>query len=132
MTYDTSSEAFSLPNTTPYDLIGGEGGVRRLVNRFYDIMDNEPAATGIRAMHAADLSPMRQALFEFMSGWLGGPRLYGKCVMSAHQPFSIGVDERDQWLMCMQRALSDNKVSLPVREVLERRLYAMADFVRNR
>ena len=28
----------------PYDLIGGEAAVRRIVNRFYDIMDSAPEA----------------------------------------------------------------------------------------
>ena len=46
-------------------------------------------------MHAPDLAPMRQKLFEFMSGWLGGPNLYfarsdRKCMVSAHAPYDIG------------------------------------------
>ena len=57
-------------------------------------------------LHAADLSPMRERLPEFLSGWLGGPPLYFQrpdhnCIVSAHRPFAIGPDERDQWLMCM-------------------------------
>jgi len=30
--------------TTMYDWIGGEEGVRKLVNRFYDIMDSDEEA----------------------------------------------------------------------------------------
>jgi hemoglobin len=127
-----SPEEHSFSTATLYDVLGGEGGVHRLVDRFYDVMDREPAAASIRAMHAADLSPVRQRLFEFLSGWLGGPRLYGKCVVGAHRPFSIGADERDQWFMCMQRALSDAEISLPVQKRLEQRLFSMADFMRNR
>ncbi|TAL00701.1 MAG: globin [Rhodospirillaceae bacterium] len=129
---DDTSPAGQPPQKNPYDMIGGEAGVRRLVDRFYDIMDSEPEATAIRAMHAADLSPMRQRLFEFMSGWLGGPRLYNRCVMSAHQPFAIGTAERDQWLKCMQRALTDIDADPAVRKLLEQPLFSMADAVRNR
>lgn len=128
----TSPSPVPPPDATPYMLIGAEAGLRALVDRFYDIMDTEPAAAGIRAMHAADLGPMRQALFEFMSGWLGGPRLYSRCVMSAHRQFSIGVDERDQWLMCMRRALSDAQVDPSVEKMLQQPLFAIADALRNR
>jgi truncated hemoglobin YjbI len=37
---------------TAYDLVGGEPAVRRLVDRFYDLMDTAPEAAGIRALHA--------------------------------------------------------------------------------
>jgi hemoglobin len=116
---------------SPYDLLGGEPGVRALVDRFYDIMDADPAAAGIRAMHGADLAPMRQKLFEFMSGWLGGPRLYSSCIMSGHRPFAIGANERDQWLTCMRRAMDDT-ASAQVREMLDQPLAAIADAFRNR
>jgi hemoglobin len=119
-------------DATPYDLLGGEAGVRKLVDRFYDIMAADSGAATIRAMHAADLSPMRQKLFEFLSGWLGGPRLYSSCVMSAHRPYAIGSAERDQWLMCMRRALEDTGVNADVKKMLERPLFAIADALCNR
>jgi len=122
----------SEPVVTPYDAIGGADGVRRLVDRFYDLMETEPAAAAIRAMHAADLGPMRDRLFAFMSGWMGGPRLYKDCVMSAHRPFSIGAEERDQWMACMKRALAESTLNLGVREKVEEALYGAADFIRNR
>ncbi len=124
------------PVTTPYELLGGEAGVRRLVDRFYDIMDEAPEARGIRAMHAEDLGPMRQKLFEFMSGWHGGaplffPRKDAVCITRAHQPFAIGESERDQWLFCMHRALEDIGVDADLRRMLETPLFRIADFLRN-
>ena len=118
-------------SVTPYDLLG-EAGVRTVVDRFYDIMDTDPAAATIRAMHGADLGPMREKLFQFLSGWSGGPRLYNSCVMSAHRPFAIGAEERDQWLMCMRRALDDTDASPQVKKMLERPLFAIADAFCNR
>jgi hypothetical protein len=47
-----------------YDLIGGETGVRTLVERFYDIMDSSPEAKDIRALHAASLTQSREKLFS--------------------------------------------------------------------
>src|SRR5579871_2654274 len=101
-TVEPTSEA-AKSQVTPYELIGGEAAVRRLADRFYEIMDTDPAAARIRAMHADDLIPIRQLLFEFLSGWLGGPQLYfrraeHRCIMSAHRPYAIGETERDQWM----------------------------------
>lgn len=119
------------PTTTPYQLIGGEAGVRRLVDRFYDIMDSAPDSKTLRAMHETDLGPMRKRLFEFLSGWLGGPRLYSGCVMSAHRALEIGAAERDQWLKCMERAMAETAVDHAARKLLEQPLLRMADAMRS-
>ncbi len=121
----------------PYDRIGGEATVRRIVDRFYEIMDSAPEAARIRAMHAADLSPMRERLFEFLSGWLGGPPLYfqrpdAKCIVSAHRSFPIGAAERDAWMMCMRRALEDCGVAEDLRKLLDPAFLRMAEAFRNR
>jgi hemoglobin len=122
---------------SPYEMVGGESGVRQIVNRFYDIMNDVPEAARIRAMHTADLSPMRERLFEFLSGWLGGPPLYfqrpdHKCIVSAHRPFAIGEAERDEWMMCMRRALEDCHVPKDARELLDQPFLRMAEAFRNR
>ncbi|MDP1753577.1 MAG: group II truncated hemoglobin [Reyranella sp.] len=122
---------------TPYLIVGGDVMVRRIVDRFYDIMDSAPEAAGIRALHADDLSAVRERLFEFLSGWLGGPPLYfqrpdHKCIMSAHRPFAIGQAERDEWMMCMRRALEDCGVPEDVRSVLDGAFLRMAEAFRNR
>lgn len=129
---DETSDAASGETATLYRLIGGEPGLRHLVDRFYAIMDQDPAAADIRAMHGDDLAPVQEKLFAFLSGWLGGPRLYGGCVMGAHRAFSIGPEERDQWLMCMTRALAESAIDPQVRALLERPFFAIADFMRNR
>jgi len=122
---------------SPYEMIGGAEALRRIVNRFYDVMDTDPGAATIRAMHAADLGPMRERLFEFLSGWLGGPPLYfqhpeHRCIGSAHRPYAIGEKERDEWLMCIRRAMADCGVAKDVRELLDRPFSIIADAFRNR
>ena len=121
-----SQSAAPTVEATPYEIIGGEPSLRRLVNRFYDIMESEPTAAPLRAMHAADLSPMRQRLFEFMSGWMGGPRLYSDCVVGAHAHLQIGKAERDQWLQCMRQAMAEQAVSEPMRSQMDSALARMA------
>lgn len=120
-----------------YDLIGGEVGVRRLVNRFYDLMDASPEAANVRALHAATLKVSREKLFLFLTGWLGGPQLYvekfGHPMLRArHLPFSIGTRERDEWLWCMRKALGEQEMPDELRVFLTQRFEALADHMRNR
>lgn len=119
-----------------YELLGGEAGVRALVDRFYDLMDSSPEAKDIRALHAASLKQSREKLFMFLSGWSGGPQLYMEKLghprlRQRHMPFTIGERERDQWLWCMERALDAGDFPLVVVEILKTRFTEVADFMRN-
>lgn len=119
-----------------YELIGGEAGLRTLVDRFYDLMDSSPAAAKIRGLHAQSLKQSREKLFLFLSGWSGGPPLYVEKfghprLRMRHMPFSIGTVERDQWLWCMNKALDESRVDPRAREFLKQRFAEVADFMRN-
>jgi hemoglobin len=121
---------------TPYDLMGGEAPVRQLVDRFYHIMDSAAEARELRSLHVSDLGPMRQLLFEFLSGWLGGPPLYfqrpeRRCIGSAHRAFAIGQTERDQWMACMRQAMDDCSVPQDVRAMIDKPLARMCEAFRN-
>jgi hemoglobin len=121
---------------TPFDLVGGESVVRRLVERFYYLMDTRPEAKALRAMHASDLGPMRDKLGDFMIGWLGGPRTYFDrtdtlCISAAHAPFTIDAVARDQWLQCMYQALDDVGVPCEVQALVRTPLARVAEFLKN-
>jgi hemoglobin len=122
---------------TPYALLGADAGVRRLVDRFYDLMDAVPEYHGIRKLHPQDLSTSREKLYLFLSGWLGGPPLYmekyGHPMLRArHLPFPIGISERDAWLACMLQAMEDTGVEEQLRTALLKAFYGTADWMRNR
>ena len=121
----------------PYELVGGDEGVRKLVDRFYELMDTEPEFFGIRKLHPEHLATSNEKLYLFLSGWLGGPQLYiekhGHPMLRArHLPFPIASSERDQWLACMNRAMED--VGLPelLRLQLAGAFHQTADWMRNR
>jgi hemoglobin len=83
-----------------------------IANRFYDLMEQDPAYAELRAMHAPDLGPMRQSLPRFLAGWAGGPRDWfeanpGKCMMSMHREFPIDRQTAGQWADAMTRAIGD-------------------------
>ncbi len=132
------SAATSDLTTTPYELLGGdEQAVRRIVDRFYDLMESAPEARELRAMHAPDLGPMRDRLTWFLSGWLGGPSLYIERfghprLRARHLPFPIGEAERDAWLACMRDALRDREIDAALSEWLMSQLFGTADWMRNK
>ena len=122
---------------TPYARIGGDAGVRALVERFYDLMDVDPAYAHVRATHGASLGSAREKLHLFLSGWLGGPPLYVEKhghprLRARHLPFAIGVVERDEWLACMARALADTGVPDDLAQALMPAFFQTADWMRNR
>lgn len=133
MTDTTAAEA---PALSPFERIGGHAALRAVTDRFYDLMDQDPAYAQLRAMHAADLAPMRSALPQFLAGWAGGPRDWfeanpGKCMMSMHAPFPITRPTATQWAAAMRRALAetelaDREIAEAMADVLERMATGMA------
>jgi len=137
MTDAPSGEPADEPEDSLYRQVGGETTVRAIVDRFYDLMDLEPDYARIRALHPADLSGSREKLFLFLCGWMGGPQRYveryGHPMLRArHLPYPIASTERDQWLVCMGRALLDCEVPEPLFERLLQGFYQTADWMRNR
>ena len=121
---------------TPFQMLG-EQGIRDMVSAFYDIMDSLPEAADIRKMHKADLTPMKDKLSDYLIGWMGGPPLYYEkhgtvCMTEPHEPYAIGPEERDQWLLCMDKALEQINASDEVKEMLKIPMFRVADAVRNR
>ena len=126
----------ALPSTTPFDLIGGEPGVRALVDRFYDLMDLEPLFAELRALHPAALDGSRDKLHWFLCGWLGGPDLYVQRfghprLRARHLPYAIGIRERDQWLACMQLAMAEVALDSALAGRLVESFFGTADWMRN-
>lgn len=119
-----------------YQLLGGEAAVRALVDRFYFHMDTLPAAAGIRAMHDADLGPVKDTLVRFLTEWLGGPQLYSPVrgqprLRRKHLPFAIGAAERDAWMACMTRAVDEVCNDPSLKQQLLQAFFKTADFIRN-
>lgn len=126
----------SVPET-PYAMLGGDAGVRALVDAFYDRMDMEDAFAGIRALHGASLDGSREKLYLYFCGWLGGPQRYIERfghprLRARHLPFPIATPERDQWLACMGQALNDTGVPDPLKSKLMEAFFGTADWMRNR
>lgn len=123
-------------SNTHYQRLGGDTGIRRLVDRFYDLMDADPDYYGIRKLHPADLSGSRDKLYWFLCGWTGGPQHYTERIghpmlRRRHFPYAIGNAERDQWMACMRHALQDGGIDDVLQGEMLAAFQRTADHMRN-
>jgi hemoglobin len=125
---------------TPFALLGGEPVVRRIVERFYDLMAREePALARLHPCDAegrvAQASQDRFALFFI--GWLGGPQDYIAAhghprLRMRHARVAVDVAMRDAWTRAMGKALDAEGITGPLRSFLDERLGEVAEMMRNR
>lgn len=119
-----------------YVRIGGEETVNRLVESFYSRMDSLAEAQAIRAMHGADLAPTKAALKQYLTEWLGGPKLYTSVkgspkLRNRHLHVAIGEAERDAWLLCMRETMNELITDAQARHEIYRSIEKVADWMRN-
>lgn len=119
---------------TPYVEIGGQGPVKRLVEDFYDIIEAE--SPDLRAMLPRNTATSREKLYEFLSGWLGGPQLYMEKrghprLRMRHFPFSIGDAEAAEWMRCMEKAMDLSGINGHLRSFMTEKLTESALHLRN-
>lgn len=118
-----------------YQAAGGLEGLEKLSDAFYGYMQTLPEAQTILAMHTNDMQESRKKLAYFLSGWLGGPKLYRQTygsilIPKAHSHLAIGEQERDAWMLCMERAVNDQPYKEDFKQYLLKQLFVPAEFTR--
>ena len=119
-----------------FQAAGGEAGIRLLAEEFYRQMSVLPESKKIFDMHTGDLEVTIDKLTRFLCGWLGGPKLfnekYGQIrIPVAHKHLEIGTNERDAWLLCMQKALQLQPYEDDFKVYLLEQLFVPAERSRN-
>jgi hemoglobin len=125
---------------SPFDRLGGEAGVRALVEHFYDAMTElEPA---LALLHPCDADgrvtrTSRDRFALFFMGWLGGPQDYiaqhgHPRLRMRHASVPVDGAMANAWMRCMRTALDRSAVDGDVRAFLEEKLADLAQFLRNR
>jgi len=118
-----------------YKMAGELAGITQLVDEFYHNMATLQAAKKVRNMHQDDLSVSSKKLAYFLSGWLGGPKLYAEHFGSiniplAHKHLSVGLDETEAWLLCMQKAVDKQNYESQFKLYLMEQLRVPAERIR--
>ena len=122
---------------TLYEAIGGEVAVRALTKRFYHLMDTLPEASHCRAVHPADMSGSEAKLYDYLTGYFGGPPLYTDQhghprLRSRHFHAAIGPDEVQEWLMCFQLAMEDTIANEKLRAIVWEPIERLAHHMQNK
>lgn len=120
-----------------FQAAGGEAGLRKLVDDFFDRMGSDERFATIYAMHPEDKEVSRDKLARFLCGWLGGPKRYQEKygaigIPRVHAHLAIATAERDQWLTCMQETVEQQPFAADFRQYLMEQLFVPAEAVRRR
>ncbi|MCB1447490.1 MAG: group II truncated hemoglobin [Rhizobiaceae bacterium] len=122
---------------TLYQAIGGGETIRRLVRRFYELMDTLPEAKNCRAIHPPSLEGSERKLYEYLTGYLGGPPVYVEKyghprLRSRHFSAAIGPAERDEWILCFRRAMNETIEHPELRDIIWTPIERLAHHMQNR
>jgi hemoglobin len=125
-----------MQQVTLYDRVGGMAFFERLVDRFYAGVEGDPVLLALYP-DASDLAGARRRLTLFLVQYWGGPTTYLEerghpRLRARHFPFSIGVPERDRWLIHMRAAIDESDTSPDVKAELHAYMTTAADAMRNR
>ena len=122
-----------------YDQMGGATAIHRLVETFYDIVEQEPEGKPLLLLHLRGhgVAHSRIEQFNFLSGFLGGPRLYVERyghsdVRQMHAHVAIDRAARDAWLRCMEMAIDRVGLTAEVKSALMKHFTRVADMLVNR
>jgi hemoglobin len=118
-----------------YQAAGCLEGLTRLVDLFYEHVNTLPEAEIIRKLYPEDLSSSRKKLTFFLSGWLGGPRIYQEHfgsinIPGSHVHMKIGAQEQDAWLFCMDKAVQQQAYTQEFKQYLMEQLSIPAEKIR--
>jgi hemoglobin len=119
---------------TPFEAIGGAEMIARLVDAFYPRVQRDPL---LGPIFPADITPVRDKQYLFLTQFLGGPPLYSQrfghpMLRARHLPHPITPARAEAWLRCMREAMDECKLSGPVREGVYERLKMTAWHMVNR
>ncbi|KFZ43850.1 globin [Anoxybacillus flavithermus] len=118
---------------SPYEAIGGEQVVSKLVDAFYERVAKHP---DLAPIFPNDLTETARKQKQFLTQYLGGPPLYtaehGHPMLRArHLPFPITPTRAKAWLACMHEAMDAIGLKGRVRDELYQRLILTAQHMIN-
>ena len=119
-----------------FEQIGGLTEVKNLADEFYSVMERDSNAKAIRDVHPEKLINARKNLYRFLSEWFGGPKLFGaqhvnvKWLELRHRHFNPTLEHEEQWLYCMDRAMTNLDFDRELKDVLNAKFTAMVKLMR--
>ncbi|MDT8862742.1 globin [Alkalihalobacillus sp. MEB130] len=121
------------PSQTPFDALGGEEILSKLVDTFYNKVSKHP---DLAPLFPDDLTDTARKQKQFLTQFLGGPTLYSDehghpMLRARHMPFVITPVQADAWIACMEDAMDENGIEGLIREYMLERLTMTAHHMVN-
>jgi hemoglobin len=118
---------------TPYEAIGGEEMLSKLVDAFYNRVGSHPELAPI---FPDDLTETARKQKQFLTQYLGGPALYTQehghpMLRARHLPFPITPSRAKAWLQCMSEAMDEVGLEGDIRTQFFQRLVLTAQHMIN-
>ncbi|NGY72842.1 globin [Bacillus megaterium] len=118
---------------SPYELLGGEHTISKLVDAFYTRVGQHPELAPI---FPDDLTETARKQKQFLTQYSGGPSLYTEehghpMLRARHLPFEITPSRAKAWLTCMHEAMDEINLEGPERDELYHRLILTAQHMIN-
>lgn len=118
---------------TPFQAIGGEEVISRLVDAFYSRVGRHPE---LKSIFPDDLTETARKQKQFLTQYLGGPSLYTEehghpMLRARHMPFEITPSRAKAWLACMDKAMDEIGLEGELREGFYHRLMLTAQHMIN-
>ncbi|GAA2879487.1 hemoglobin [Aminobacter niigataensis] len=122
-----------------YHELGGEEAIRRLVEIFYDIVEQDEEAAELHLLHRRGhgVAHSREEQFNYLCGFFGGPSYYVQKhghsrLKEIHEHVAIGPELRDLWLKCMRQAVDKAELPERLQDLIMRHFTFAAETTRNR
>ncbi|MFS0865204.1 globin [Fredinandcohnia sp. 179-A 10B2 NHS] len=117
----------------PYEAIGGEETLSKLVDAFYSRVGQHP---DLAPIFPDDLTETARKQKQFLTQYLGGPQLYSyehghPMLRARHLPFEITPTRANAWLSCMRAAMDEIGLDGPIRTEFYNRLVLTAQHMVN-
>ncbi|GAB1422351.1 globin [Anaerolineales bacterium] len=116
-----------------YDRVGGEETFQKLVDIFYDQIEQDPI---LRSMFPDDLEPGKKWQRLFLIQYFGGPPVYAEerghpRLRMRHAPYPIHQDAGERWLKHMLFAIDEVSIAEPDRTIMREYFQKAAPFMVN-
>ncbi|WP_088103495.1 globin [Halalkalibacter urbisdiaboli] len=123
----------SQSSQTPFDVLGGEAVLSRLVDTFYSYVSEHPE---LSPLFPEDLTETARKQKQFLTQFLGGPPLYTEehghpMLRARHMPFVITPRHAEAWLSCMKQAMDTVGIEGVIRDYILERLTMTAHHMVN-
>jgi hemoglobin len=119
--------------TTPYEQLGGEAMIDKLVQTFYPKVLQDP---DLSPLFIEGIEGIMKKQTMFLTQFLGGPPLYSEvygppAMRQRHLPFPVTPQRANAWLRCMKESMDEVGLEGPIRDAFFDRLAQVAAIMVN-